>query len=51
MRAVLERLRKYGLYIKLLKYEFSIIEVSFLGYRVRIEGVSMNPSRVNVIRD
>ena len=51
VRAVLERLRKYGLYIKLLKYKFSIIEVSFLGYRVGIEGVSMDPSRVNVIRD
>ena len=51
VRAVLERLRKYGLYVKLSKCEFSVEEVSFLGYRVGIAGVTMDPSRVAAIKD
>ena len=51
VRAVLERLRKYGLYVKLSKCEFSVEEVSFLGYRVGADGVTMDPSRVAAIKD
>ena len=51
IRVVLERLREYSLYVKLSKYEFSITKVSFLGYRVGAVGVSINPSRVEVIKD
>ena len=51
MRAVLDRLRERRLYVKLSKCEFSVPEVSFLGYRVGAAGVSMDPSRVNAIME
>ena len=49
VRAVLDRLRERRLYVKLSKYEFSVPEVLFLGYRVGAVGVSMDLSRVNAI--
>ena len=51
IRVVLERLREYSLYVKLSKCEFSVTKVSFLEYRVEAVGVSMDPSRVEVIKD
>lgn len=48
---MLKRLRKYSLYIKLLKCEFRVNEVAFLGYRVGVAGVLMDPSRVQAIQD
>ena len=51
VRVVLERLRKYSLYIKLLKYKFSIKEVSFLEYRVKVDSVTINFSKVTIIKD
>jgi hypothetical protein len=37
--------------MKLLKCEFGVTEVDFLGYRIRVVGVSMNPRRVRTIMD
>ena len=48
---VLERLKEYSLYIKLSKCRFFEREVDFLGYRVGVAGVSMDPSRVEAIRE
>jgi hypothetical protein len=48
---VLERLKEYGLYVKLSKCEFSTKEVDFLGYRVGTDGVSMDPRRVAAIQE
>ena len=46
VRKVLRRLRKYGLFTKLSKYEFSTTLVDFLRYRISTVGVSIDPSRV-----
>ena len=46
---MLERLRKYGLFIKLSKCEFSIEEVDFLGFRIGVIGVLIDLYRVESI--
>lgn len=51
VRQVLDRLRTYGLYCKLSKCEFSVSEISFLGYVIGVEGVSMDPRKVQTILD
>ena len=51
VRLVLERLKEYSLYAKLSKCKFFEREVDFLGYRVGVDGVSMDPSRVEAIRE
>lgn len=50
VRLVLERLRQYGLYVKLSKCEFSVKMVEFLGFYVGVDGVSMDPRRVQAIQ-
>jgi hypothetical protein len=49
IRQIFERLRQYKLYIKLFKYEFSIISVIFLGFVINIRDIEMNESRIEVI--
>jgi predicted DNA-binding protein YlxM (UPF0122 family) len=51
VRQVLQRLRENGLYAKLSKCEFSTDRVEFLGFVITTEGVVMEPSRVDTIRD
>jgi hypothetical protein len=51
VRMVLDRLRQYSLYVKLSKCEFGVTEVDFLGYRIGVAGVSMDPRRVRTIVD
>lgn len=51
VRLVLERLRKYKLYVKLSKCAFDTHQVDFLGYRIGVAGVSMDPSRVRAIEE
>jgi Reverse transcriptase (RNA-dependent DNA polymerase) len=51
MRKVLERLQQYSLYTKLSKCLFSIKELEFLDYIMRILGISMDYRRVAIIRD
>ena len=46
VRQILDRLRTYGLYYKLSKYEFFVKKITFFRYIVRIAGVSMNPRKV-----
>ena len=51
VRQVLERLRKYGLFVKLSKCEFSVTEVEFFSYIIETAGVSMDPRRVVIIKE
>ena len=44
-------MRENGLYIKLLKCEFSTKRVEFLRFIITIEGVVIEPSRVDTIRN
>jgi hypothetical protein len=46
---VLERLQRYRLYANLKKCQFAVNQVEFLGFIVSTDGVSMDPSRVDVI--
>lgn len=50
VKRVLERLRKYDLYAKLSKCEFSVEEVEFLGFIVGKDGVRADPSRIETIQ-
>ena len=49
LRVVLETLRKEQLYAKMSKCEFWLREVSFLGHTVSGEGISVDPSNIEVI--
>ena len=51
VRMVLERLRQFKLYVKLSKCQFSTQEVEFLGFIVNVDGVKMDPSRVQAIQE
>ena len=49
MRWVLKRLRKFDLFIKLLKYIFFIIKIDFLNYYIDIVDVLINTHRIIII--
>jgi hypothetical protein len=49
VRAVFKRLKRYKLYAKRSKYIFYIIFVEFLNFIVNIEGVSINPNKIDSI--
>ena len=49
LRMVLETLRKEQLYAKFSKCEFWLRRVSFLGHVVSEEGISVDPSKIEVI--
>ena len=49
LRVVVETLRKERLYEKLIKCEFWLREVSFLGHIVSEEGIQVDPKKVEVI--
>jgi Reverse transcriptase (RNA-dependent DNA polymerase) len=51
VRKVLKRLQQYNLYTKLSKCLFSVEELEFLGYIMRILGISMDYRRIATIRD
>jgi hypothetical protein len=51
VRSVLERLRACQLYAKASKCEFHTTKVDFLGYVLTAEGVAMEQSRVDSVRD
>ncbi len=51
VRAVLKRLLKHGLFVKLEKCVFRVKEISFLGFLLTTEGVKMEPSRVSTIAE
>ncbi len=50
MKQILKRLRKFKLYASLKKCAFFITKVNFLEFVVFTESVSMNLSRVNIIK-
>ena len=49
VRIVFERLRKYKLYCKLEKCSFATDAISYLGYVISTQGVSMDPSKVSAV--
>src|SRR5947199_3658319 len=49
VRLVLQRLQDAGLHLKLSKCEFHIETVSFLGYIISPEGISMDPVKIDSI--
>jgi hypothetical protein len=46
VRQILDKLRTYGFYYKLSKYEFSIKKITFFKYIMRIAGISINPRKI-----
>ncbi len=50
VKQILKRLRKFKLYASLKKCEFFITKVNFLEFIIFTESVSMNSSRVNIIK-
>ncbi len=50
MKQILEKLRKFKLYASLKKCEFFITKVNFLKFVIFIEDVSMNSSRIDIIK-
>ena len=50
IKQILERLRKFKLYASLKKYEFFITKVNFLNFVVFTKSISMNSSRINIIK-
>ena len=51
VKKVLSRLREYGLTCKLSKCEFHVTSVSFLGFIISPDGISMEPDRVTAITE
>ena len=51
VRIVLERLREYKLYINLKKCLFYVTSINFLGFIVSVNGVLMEKSWVDAIRE
>jgi hypothetical protein len=49
VRKVLERLQEAGLFLKPSKCEFHVQEVEFLGFIIGIEGVKMDPAKVESV--
>jgi len=50
VKQILKRLRKFKLYANLKKCEFFITKVNFLEFVIFIESVSMNSSRIDIIK-
>jgi hypothetical protein len=51
VRLVLDRLRQFGLYVKLSKCEFSKKEIRFLGFIVGTNGIRMDPAKIGTVAD
>ncbi|KAA3477153.1 DNA/RNA polymerases superfamily protein [Gossypium australe] len=49
LRIVLQTLREKQLYSKLSKYEFWLIKVTFLGHIIYVEGIRVDPKKIEVI--
>ncbi len=50
VKQILKRLRKFKLYASLKKCEFFITKVNFLKFVIFIKNISMNSSRINIIK-
>ena len=51
LRLVLQRLREHQLYAKFKKCEFWLPEVTFLGHIVGADGIKVDPSKIEAVRD
>ena len=51
VRKVLERLRKAGLQVDIKKSEFGVTRTKYLGFIVSTEGIEIDPSKVEVVRN
>ena len=51
MRVVLAKLRQNQLYAKFSKYEFWLEEVAFLGHILAAEGVAIDPTKIEAIKE
>jgi len=51
LRVVLQPLRLEQVYAKLSKYEFWLESITFLGYVVSKEGISVDPSKIQAVKD
>src|SRR5436190_7368487 len=51
VRLVLKKLFAHGLFVKLEKCEFHVQKISFLGFVISPEGISMDPARISTISD
>jgi Reverse transcriptase (RNA-dependent DNA polymerase) len=51
VQIVLERLREYELYINLKKCSFYITSINFLGFIISVNGVLIEKSQVDTIRE
>jgi hypothetical protein len=49
LRIVLERLRAHHLYTKFSKCEFGLEKIAFLGHILTVEGIEVDPSKVEVV--
>jgi hypothetical protein len=49
VRQIFDRLRKFGLYINLNKYEFSITKIIFLNYIIKINDVEIDQTKIKII--
>ena len=49
MRIVLQALRERQLYAKLSKCQFWLDSVAFLGHMISVEGVSVDPQKIEVV--
>jgi hypothetical protein len=51
VRKILAKLEEAGLYVKAEKCEFSVSSTSFLGFIVGADGISMDPAKIQAIRE
>ena len=51
IQTILQKLLSAGLYAKLEKCEFHMQKVSFLGFIISSEGISMNPERIRTVAE
>jgi hypothetical protein len=51
VRKILGKLEEAGLYVKAEKCEFSVSQTSFLGFIVGADGISMDPAKIQAIRE
>jgi hypothetical protein len=51
LRAVLERLRKFALYISFKKYKLFTDTIEFLSYTISVVGVLMDKSRITIVEE
>jgi hypothetical protein len=49
VKKVLQKLKEYKMYLQLAKYEFYIKEITFLGFIILIEGVKIDPKKIEII--